>query len=97
VVHRLHRSETAGSAPTAPAAPSPVTPSQTLRTRVVFPMPASPWTSTARGEPSRPARTTSSNLDPFAGAAGQRLRKGSRSHDIECDPAEPRLSSHFPC
>ena len=43
-------------------APSSLTSSQTRRTRVVLPTPASPWTSTARGEPSRPARTTSSNL-----------------------------------
>ena len=43
-------------------APSPAACSHTLRTKTVLPMPASPWTSTARGEPSRPARTTSSNL-----------------------------------
>jgi hypothetical protein len=47
VVHRLHRTEAQALPPHNTRAPSAFTCSQKLRTSVVLPMPASPWTSTA--------------------------------------------------
>src|SRR3954452_5283085 len=74
-------------------APSPFACSQTLRTRLVLPIPASPCTSTARAATLQAARNTLSS-GSFVRAAGQHGCHGSGSRDTECGPAE-RLSPHF--
>ena len=95
VVHRLHGPE-AQALPPQHLRALTLTCSQTLRTRLVLPIPASPWTSTARGEPSRPARTTSSSLarssarpDSVGAKAAGLMTSSVTPREPDCLPTSP--------